>query len=193
MAMKLKNLSKKISGTTAAITKQQLYLAARSGCAREVYEETGLDFRTQLNRFLPLVLYIVEDNDTNEETGLLINEYKRRVFFICAVNDEDFPGGGSRSSVGLSRYSTIRYPTVPKFNGNPCNLMLQLSVEHSGFSFEPNPSVIIEVLDLHSGGKVKKAISMASVAAKKIKLMTLMQKQGEKCPASPICPLCATY
>ena len=70
-------------------TQKQLYYAARLGCAREVYEETGLDFRNRLEAFLPMILYSTHERDSNE--GILINEYKNRIFFVCEVVDEDFP------------------------------------------------------------------------------------------------------
>jgi hypothetical protein len=39
--------------------------------------------------------------------------------------------------------------------------MLQLSVEHSGFRFVKESSEISKNLNLHSGGKVEKAVEMA--------------------------------
>ena len=71
------------------ITQKQLYSAARLGCAREVYEETGLDFRKRLEEFLPMILYSRGQRHLNNEA--LINEYKSRIFFVCEVFDEDFP------------------------------------------------------------------------------------------------------
>jgi hypothetical protein len=38
---------------------------------------------------------------------------------------------------------------------------LKLSVEHSGFIFQPEPPEAAEMLKLHSGGKVSKALLMA--------------------------------
>jgi ADP-ribose pyrophosphatase YjhB (NUDIX family) len=81
-----KQITKSISNL---VTQEQLYYAARIGCAREVYEETGIDFRNRLEEFLPMVLYNKEQEDFKNET--LINEYKSRIFFVCEVFDEDFP------------------------------------------------------------------------------------------------------
>ena len=57
------------------------------------------------------------------------------------------------------RFSTIRYPSLP--NDFSCDLMLQLSVEHSGFRFVKDSSEIIKSLRSHSGGKVEKAVELA--------------------------------
>jgi 8-oxo-dGTP pyrophosphatase MutT (NUDIX family) len=66
------------------VTQEQLYLASRLGCAREVYEETGIDLRQQLDRLHPLILYRKPHNER------LMNEFKHRLFFVCEVLDEDF-------------------------------------------------------------------------------------------------------
>lgn len=73
----------------SVVPQQQLYYAARIGCAREVYEETGLDFRNRLDEFLPMILYGSEQRDLDDK--ILINEYKSRLFFVCEVFDDDFP------------------------------------------------------------------------------------------------------
>ena len=78
-----KQVTKSISNF---VTQEQLYYASRIGCAREVYEETGIDFRNRLDELLPMVLY---KEDFKNET--LINEFKTRIFFVCEVFDEDFP------------------------------------------------------------------------------------------------------
>ena len=81
---------KKITRSLANFaTLEQLYYAARLGCAREVYEETGLDFRNRLGEFLPMILSSAEQRDLKDET--LINEHKSRIFFVCEVFDDDFP------------------------------------------------------------------------------------------------------
>ena len=62
------------------------------------------------------------------------------------------------------RFSTTRYASVP--DNYSCDLMLQLSVEHSGFRFVKDASEISKSLYLHSGGKVKKALEMAYAVLK---------------------------
>lgn len=41
------------------------------------------------------------------------------------------------------------------------SLKLKLSIEHSGFRFEPNPQEAALLLKHHSGGKVAEALKMA--------------------------------
>ena len=43
---------------------------------------------------------------------------------------------------------------------------LKLSVEHSGFTFEKDPQKAMEMLHLHSGGKVAEALKKAVNIAK---------------------------
>jgi 8-oxo-dGTP pyrophosphatase MutT (NUDIX family) len=66
------------------VTQEQLYLSARLGCIREIYEETGIDLRKQVDRLRPMVLY------DKPERGRLINELKHRLFYVCEVQDDDF-------------------------------------------------------------------------------------------------------
>lgn len=54
---------------------------------------------------------------------------------------------------------SVRYAALPK--DHSCNLMLQLSVEHTGFIFEKDPRKVVDELILHSGGKVQQAVEMA--------------------------------
>ena len=67
----------------------QLLLASRAGAARELYEETGLDVRYQLDRLEPAALR----NDTEfDDDGkpVLENELKHRLYFFLPVTDDDF-------------------------------------------------------------------------------------------------------
>ena len=59
-----------------------LQLAAKMGATRELYEETGLDVRTELDRLEPVTL----------QDGT--NELKERFFFHLRVNDDDFARKG---------------------------------------------------------------------------------------------------
>jgi 8-oxo-dGTP pyrophosphatase MutT (NUDIX family) len=142
-------------------TSKQLFLAARMGCAREIYEETSFDFRSDdaIDRLLPMILYDTKsinnnnnNNNNNNHSPVLINEYKHRIFFVAEVRDADFvkpPSSGS-----------VRYATLPQEDYH-CNVMLQLSVEHSGFRFVKSPSEVVQQLKFHSGGKVSQAVAMA--------------------------------
>lgn len=137
------------------VTQQQLYYAARLGCAREIYEETKIDFRNRLGELHPMILYETAEN-RDSENAILINEYKSRIFFVCEVFDDDFP---DPEREGGMRFSSTRYTSLP--SDFSCDLMLQLSVEHSGFCFFKNSLEISKNLKYHSGGKVEKAVTMA--------------------------------
>lgn len=149
-----------------AITQQQLYLAARMACAREIYEETSIDLRNSLDRLLPMMLVQPPQSQPPSTTTLtptsssasansLVNEYKHRIFFVAQVHDADF------CPQGQSVQGSVRYATLPQETYS-VNLMLQLSVEHSGFRFcNDSPQEIVDQLQWHSGGKVSQAIAMA--------------------------------
>lgn len=64
-------------------------MAARAGLARELFEETGIDVRANVERLQPAVLRAGPEVDKNEKT-LLINEHKNRFFFLLRITDEDF-------------------------------------------------------------------------------------------------------
>ena len=67
----------------------QLLLASRAGAARELYEETGLDVRYQLDRVEPATLRDEIEFDKNG-TPILKNEFKNRLYFFLPVTDNDF-------------------------------------------------------------------------------------------------------
>ncbi|KAG7363896.1 NUDIX domain containing protein [Nitzschia inconspicua] len=140
------------------IIPEQLYLAARMGCAREIYEETSIDLRGEdkLDRLLPMMLRSATNNNDNNSTTTLINEYKHRIFFVAQVDDTDF----ATQQQPCPPSGSVRYVTLPQ-QAYDCNLMLQLSVEHSGFRFFKDPNDIVQQLSLHSGGKVSEAVAMA--------------------------------
>ena len=130
--------------------KQQLLHAAKAGTAREIFEETGIDVRADLDRLEPAIL---RSNPETSKKGkeLLQNEYKQRLFFFLNVTDADFitkePSADQR----------VWRPT----GGVADNLMLKLSMEHSSWTFEKEPTVAAELLTDHSGGKVSEALLMA--------------------------------
>ena len=64
----------------------QLLRAARSGAARELFEETGIDVRAQLSRLEPADLH----RSSEKKPDRLPNEYKHRLFFFLTVTDRDF-------------------------------------------------------------------------------------------------------
>jgi 8-oxo-dGTP pyrophosphatase MutT (NUDIX family) len=62
-----------------------LLLAAKKGAAREIFEETGLDFRHALDRLDPAPLRAERTDDLCE------CELKNRLYFYVVAKDEDFP------------------------------------------------------------------------------------------------------
>jgi len=65
---------------------RQLLRAGQSGAARELFEETGIDVRAQLERLEPADLH----RDNKPDSKKLVNEYKHRLFFFLNVTDQDF-------------------------------------------------------------------------------------------------------
>jgi hypothetical protein len=72
---------------------KQLLLAGKAGTARELFEETGIDVRSHLERLVPAILRIDAKID-KEGTSVLANEHKHRLFYFLLVTDEDFAKKG---------------------------------------------------------------------------------------------------
>lgn len=121
---------------------EQLLLAAKAGAARELYEETGIDVMRQLERLQPALLQ--HDNSNNDS---LPNLYKSRLFFHLSVTDADFPATGNVAPMATTAAAQ--------------HLRLALSVEHAGFTFQPEPAEAVVMLQHHSGGKCAQALQMA--------------------------------
>ena len=81
-------------------------------CAsRELYEETGIDFRNSLDRLKPVQLRSTKGDE-------LSCEYKKRIFFSAQVTDDDLFTDlihvGKTSTIGLTQ----------AMNGIPPNVMV---------------------------------------------------------------------
>jgi len=70
------------------MTNAILLEACMMGAARELYEETGIDVRSQLDRLEPAAL-----KDSNNGSNQLTCMLKNKCYFYLSVNDEDFPKG----------------------------------------------------------------------------------------------------
>jgi len=144
----------------------QLIWACKEGAARELYEETGMDIRSHLDRLEPAKL---RSEETNDDEKLLTNELKERLFFFLHTTDKDFVTESDKD------FATTTAPLRVAFS----NLRLKLSHEHSGFTFEADPSKAADMLEHHSGGKCAKALRMAmSNSGDKT-------ESGNKAPVSP--------
>lgn len=124
-----------------------LAMACKTGAAREIFEETGIDVRSKLDRLQPVRLH------GNSKKGLLSCEFKKRLFFKLCLEDRDFVTSGIKSKVSMGLHLSM--------NENPPPLMLKLSHEHQGFTFEPDATKSVGMLVHHSGGKVSNALRKA--------------------------------
>lgn len=70
----------------------QLLFAGKMGAARELFEETGLDVRLQLDRLEPAALR--SKTKVKDGVELLNNEYKHRLFYFLSVTDDDYLNRG---------------------------------------------------------------------------------------------------
>lgn len=146
--------------TLADITETEtdtIFVACKIGAARELYEETGIDIRNDLDRLNPVRLR-VETLPMESGTQNKINcELKKRLFFSVQVTDEDFwtkdnCDEGTIKKLGLAS----------AMNKELSHLMLKLSAEHQGFCFESDPLRAAQRLMHHSGGKITKALQMST-------------------------------
>lgn len=69
-------------------SKMQLQLAARQGAARHLFQSTGIDMRSHLQRLTPAIIH---SNPPVDENGLkyLKNEHENKLFFFLQVSDAD--------------------------------------------------------------------------------------------------------
>ncbi|KNC86109.1 hypothetical protein SARC_01725 [Sphaeroforma arctica JP610] len=104
--------------------------AVVTGVTRELFEETGLEFRNTPER-----VNIVRLSD-----GSLL-AMKDRYYVVIVINDED----------------TVKPPTgplsKPLTEAGEDSFRIKLSKEHTGFYFEPDLEKAAEQISLHSGGK----------------------------------------
>ena len=73
---------------TGASTREVLLEAAKMGTARELFEETGMDLRGQLDRFDPTPLWTGSDSDSQLNCMM-----EHKCYFTVNVTDDDFPIG----------------------------------------------------------------------------------------------------
>mmetsp|Transcript_14273 Transcript_14273/g.16872 ORF Transcript_14273/g.16872 Transcript_14273/m.16872 type:complete len:220 (-) Transcript_14273:526-1185(-) len=124
-----------------------LLLASKIGAARELYEETGINLLSQLDRFEPNPVR----QQTEEMSEVEFCSVKDRCYFNLVLTDNDFPKESDHPGVLLD--------SPLDDNGN--HLKLKLSDEHSGYRFEPNPNESIQYLKKHSNGVGSKALHMS--------------------------------
>jgi 8-oxo-dGTP pyrophosphatase MutT (NUDIX family) len=72
--------------------KTQLLIAGKIGAARELFEETGIDVRSKLDRLEPASLRT--EAKVKHGVEILQNEYNYRLFYLLTVTDDDFATKG---------------------------------------------------------------------------------------------------
>ncbi|CAJ1960133.1 unnamed protein product [Cylindrotheca closterium] len=132
-----------------------IYEAAKRGCVREIWEETGMDLRESLDRVRPLWLGAIKTNKG------MRNEHKDRIFFVLEVSDSDFLTKAPEASVSHGEAKGPGLVGPLNLSSETEGLKLNISFEHTGFQFEKNPEVAIEAVQHHSGGKVSEALRRA--------------------------------
>ncbi|KAL7564294.1 hypothetical protein ACA910_014356 [Epithemia clementina (nom. ined.)] len=142
----------------------QLILASKAGAARELFIETGMDFRSNLDRFEPAQLRAL---NPIEKAMIAVNELKDHLFFFLQVGDEEFPTGGDEDS--------LQAPCCQEGS----TLRLKLSDEHCAFTFVLEPSRAAEMLLYHSGGICSDALLMA-MSVDKEKMANTLSKRDEQ-------------
>ncbi len=170
-------------------SQRNLLMAGMVGVARELYEETGIDFRIipqeQLplggdnskgnSRIYPLPLYDSSDNATNNMPAnkdgapkrQLPNEFKHRLFYTVVVTDDDFmtssdSGTPNITTSGVNHKDDTNINTSTYNPQPPSHIRLKLSHEHSGYTFvKDDVDMIDSMIALHSGGAIAKAFRMA--------------------------------
>ncbi|KAI2500184.1 hypothetical protein MHU86_14259 [Fragilaria crotonensis] len=135
----------------------QLMIAAQMGAARELFEETGLDVRNELYRMEPAALRNAGGTTTATTTkdgkSILTCELKHRLYFFLPVTDDDFLSTSQSDDDGAK--------LIAPMTDEGSHLGLRLSIEHSGYQFEKDPTVAAKMLQAHSGGNGSKALLMA--------------------------------
>lgn len=129
---------------------KKLIHAARLAATRELYEETGINVQKELERVTPVSL-----RDTAVAAKEVYCEIKERLYFSLNVTDNDF---FSKSKLADDNYKTKGY--VTPMGKDDSDIMLKISVEHSGFTFEPNLAKAANMIEKHSGGNGKRALQL---------------------------------
>lgn len=131
---------------------KELEVAGKLGAARELYEEAGMDIRKScLDRLQPVNVHTKKDE---KETASFM--WKKRLFFVLRVNDDDFFIQKDNNNT-----DEVQFPFVSPICDDGKHLMLKVSIEHSGYTFEKNLNKAATLIQKHSGGKCAQALLAA--------------------------------
>mmetsp|Transcript_28134 Transcript_28134/g.66581 ORF Transcript_28134/g.66581 Transcript_28134/m.66581 type:complete len:246 (-) Transcript_28134:334-1071(-) len=122
---------------------------SRVAAARELWEETGMDFRDRLYRLSPI------DLSSLGPRGRELHESGRRYFSLEISNldsVDDIPPQASDNSLGGARRLRLATPLSME------NFRLCLSTEHTGFRFQRSARLAAHDLQKHSGGTSSEAV-----------------------------------
>ncbi|EPR60659.1 putative NUDIX hydrolase domain protein [Toxoplasma gondii RUB] len=122
---------------------------ARATCARELYEETGIDVREDLNRLVPLA-----------SAG--VGPFKNRFYFFLHLTDEllaNAPLAIQAEDASKGKTRTLLYPD--NYDHQSPELQVQLAVglnEHTGFRLVSSAEEAAHLVTKHAGGRSTRAL-----------------------------------
>lgn len=120
----------------------------RIAAARELYEETGMDFRDRLYR-----LSLVEMQTLGAD-AMKLHQTGRRYFKLDISNSDSVDDLACDFHSNHGNNGTVRLATPLSME----DFRLRLSSEHTGFRFEKNYSKAAQLISLHSGGTSSLAV-----------------------------------
>eukprot|EP00286_Rhodomonas_abbreviata_P019855 CAMPEP_0181311890 /NCGR_PEP_ID=MMETSP1101-20121128/13394_1 /TAXON_ID=46948 /ORGANISM="Rhodomonas abbreviata, Strain Caron Lab Isolate" /LENGTH=236 /DNA_ID=CAMNT_0023418683 /DNA_START=348 /DNA_END=1055 /DNA_ORIENTATION=- len=123
--------------------------SARIAAARELWEETGMDFRDRLYRLTPI------DMESLGVRGKALHESGRR-YFSLEISQTDSVDDIPPQATGSSPGPLLRLATPLSME----NFRLCLSPEHTGFRFHKSMRKAAEDLSKHSGGSSSEAVML---------------------------------
>lgn len=124
----------------------------RIAAARELYEETGMDFRDRLYRLSPVEL--LEMGPSAQPEASKLHDAGRRYFKLDISNADSVDDLGDSGDLDRSATGTVRLATPLSME----DFRLRLSAEHTGFRFEKVPQKASQFVAMHSGGTSSLAI-----------------------------------
>ena len=143
-----------------------LIYGCATAAARELFEETGIDVRSDVGRLVPMkLLYEYSESCSNSNNDgsdnvvfkkAVVYEHRLRWYFTLRLSNDDFPDESTTTSTSLAKHGNSASKET-----DTNHLNLQLSREHSGFTFQKDLVATSQILSQHSNGGPAEAILMA--------------------------------